>query len=166
MESLFMIPDGRGLVYFGKTLASVIILTVISLLSFINIYLSLSHWGTLSSLTISRTAIYILSAFYASIFTFFISILIGLYSKKSNFSILFTTIYIVVSFFVGSVIFFPEESLSIYTLVLIFPFVNVRYSGLFIKEVGVLPDIFLLLPIIGILFTFLISYFKFRGVRL
>jgi len=166
MESLFMIPGGRDQVYFGKTLASVIILAIISLISFVNIYLSLSHWGILSSLTISRTAIYILSAFYASLFTFFISIIIGLSSKKSNFSILFTTIYIVISFFVASVIFFPEESLSIYTLVLIFPFLNVRYSGLFIREVGGLPNIFVLLPLISILIAFVVSHFKFRGVRL
>ncbi len=166
LSSLLMIPDGKTPVYFGKVLGGSLILASLTLFSFLNIYISIHYWGSISYLTISRIYTYLFSAFTASLFVFFMSIIIGLSTKKSIGSMLFTTVYVVLSFFLAQLVQFPEKGVNIYTTVMVIPFLNIRYSSLFIEEFGELPSLFLYVPIISIIWALIVSYILFRGVKI
>ncbi len=166
LSSLFMLPDGINTVYIGKTIAALITLILLVLLSVIDIYLSLRYWGVISYLTISRILVYSVSTFLASCFVFFLSIAIGFSTKKGIISMLFAAVYVVISFFIGNLIFYPAENSNTYVQILVLPYLNIRYAGLFIEKFGSFPEIFLLIPTISVAWAFIISYVQYRGVRI
>lgn len=166
MSSLFMLPEGRDPIYFGKICAGLFILGTITVLSFIQIYLSLNYWGSISLLTVLRISGYLISIFLASIFVFFISIIIGISTKKSMGSMLFSMVFVVFSFFISNMILKTEKGIETYTKVMVLPFLNIRYSDLFIIEYGEFPMIFLAVPLISIFWAFIVSFILFRGLKL
>jgi len=166
MPSLLMIPAGKNPVYFGKILAGITILLSLIALSFFHIYLSIHYWGAISFLTVTRILDYLISSFLASTFVFFLSVVIGLFTKKSMASMLFTTVYVVGSFFATRLVQYAETGINTYTKLIAFPFLNIRFCELFIIKYGSLPLIFLLIPLLGIFCSFIISYILFRGVKL
>ncbi len=166
MPTLLMIPDGKNPVYFGKILAGLFVLISITFLSFLHIYLSFHYWGTISLLTVTRIFSYLISSFLASTFVFFLSVVIGLSTKKSMASMLFTTVYVVGSFFATRLVRYAETGINAYTKVIVFPFLNIRFCELFILKYGNLPSVLLLIPLVSIFWSFIISYILFRGVKL
>ncbi len=165
MNTLFLIPDGRKPVLFGKILAGIVVLGALSLVYPAHMFLSLSYWGTISQLTIHRLISFSILMFLAGVFLFLCTVVIGTFLQKVMPTMLFTSAYLILTFFLWFLIESAKESSDVLFNVFFFPILNIVHNIVFIQEYGALPLIFFLMPLLSIVLMSFISYILIEGAR-
>ncbi len=164
---LLITPIGRRGVYFQKILSGMFIVGVLSLLLFFQPLFTFIQLGTVSYLFIYWSALFTIILFLAGLFSMFLSISTGVLIKKSTYTMLISSVYVIVSFFMlVAVPMVYDLSGRVYLLTVVFPFISNRYVFLAISAVGIAPVSMILLPFLGVLWMWIMSYLLYMGVRL
>ncbi len=163
----FMLPVGRSLLFFGKILSALIILGFLSGIFFLQTYISISLWGIISYLYIDWLANYSILITITATFTFLVSTIIGILSKKKIASMLFTSVYLIMSLFTSTLV---ESIYELNTknilLVMSFPYLTTSFASSTIKYSGRVKSSILLIPLGINIWAYIISWALYKKVKL
>ncbi len=166
LVSLIVTPLKRFGVFMGKTIATVLIGFLSVLIIFLQVILSLLYYGTVPYLFIYWSSVYAYLAFLSYMFSFFLTVSVGVLTRKNGLTMLLSSIYTITSFFVLA--FLPMNYIidNRFYYSLFFPMIGIWYSHLLIDFYAVISNIVYIVPTVGVLWILLLSFLLFKGVKM
>ncbi len=166
MITLIATPLGKRGVYTGKLLAGVVIISLISLLVFLQSVFFFMVWGPVPYLFLCWYGAFTITLFITMLFSFFLTIIAGSLIKKTGLTLLSISLYTIFSFFV--IAFMPINDYIVdnrMAYILIFPGQGIWYMHLSISYYAVIYPTSMLLGALSTLFMGITSYWIFMGVK-
>lgn len=166
IHSLFMLPSGRTVVYTGKLIAGFSLLSLVTIVTYIQTYFSLRTWGDISLLTMTWGFNFIFMAFICGLFVFLLSIIVSIVTKKVLSTMLFVLAYTIFTFAMG---FFEADKLvydvKTYLMLIAFPFRALTYMDYCIIHHCIIDYTLIYVPLLGVAITLGLSYLMIREVN-